>query len=224
MSTNDFQIANRDEFIQLNKNFIYGIAYNVCKRRLDWENDDEMSIALIAFNKACDTFSECKGDFFSYAKVIIRNALIDYFRKNTQKPVLAFDDDESALDYIEHKASIDRFSIQNENIQRAEEIILFTKELSQYGLSFNILADSCPSHSDTRDALLNVAALCSNNNSIIAYIKRRKLLPIKEISLFTNCNKKTLEKWRRYLLALILILHSDEYSYLKSYLKIKAGD
>ncbi|MDP4091716.1 MAG: RNA polymerase sigma-I factor [Bacillota bacterium] len=224
MNTNDIDMTNRDVFIQSNKDFIYKTTYNVCKRGISWENDDELSIALIAFNKACDSYNESRGDFFAYSKVLIRNALIDYFRKNSQNPWLAFDGDESTIDYIDSKISMDQFSIDSENSHRAEEIILFTRELSKYGLDFDVLAESSPSHTDTRSSLLNIAAACSNNEDILAYIKRKKLLPIKEICLLTGTNKKTLEKWRRYLLALILILSSSEYPYIKSYLNIRAGD
>jgi RNA polymerase sigma factor len=220
----DINMTDRDAFIELNKDFIYKTTYNVCKRSISWQNDDELSIALIAFNKACDNYEESKGDFFGYCRVIIRNALIDFFRKNGQNPLLTFDDDDSTIDYIDSKLSMDQFSIAVENAHRAEEISLFSKELSKYGLDFNVLADSSPSHTDTRSALLSLATTCSNNESILQYIKNKKLLPLKEICLFTGANKKTLEKWRRYLLALILILSSSEYPYIKSYLNIKAGE
>lgn len=217
-------LNNRDLFITQNKDFVYKTTYNVCKRPINWENDDELSIALIAFNKACDNYEESKGDFFAYSRVIIRNALIDFFRKNSQNPMLTFDDDDSTIDYIDSRLSMDQFSISVENSYRAEEISLFSKELSKYGLDFSVLADSSPSHTDTRNSLLSLAAACSSNESILKYIKTKKLLPIKEICLLTGANKKTLEKWRRYLLALILILSCNDYPYIKSYLNIKAGE
>lgn len=42
--------------------------------------------------------------------------------------------------------------------------------------------------------------------------------------LLTGSNRKLIEKWRRYILMLILILSSDQYPYIKSYLNIKAGE
>lgn len=216
--------ANRNEFIEENKKFIYFTTHNVCKRHLSWENDDELSIALIAFNNACDKYNEKKGDFFSYAKVIIKNALIDFFRKNSSNTYLVFESDDEKLDYIDHKASMEQYDIITENKRRAEEIALFSKELKEYGLDFSILVDSSPSHSDTRNSLLNLAFMCSNNDEVLQYIKTKKLLPIKLITILTGANKKLLEKWRRYLLALIIILSSSEYPYIKSYLNIKVGD
>lgn len=74
-------IENRDSFIEENKSFIYSTALRICKRSLSWNNDDELSIALLAFNKACDSYLSEKGDFYSFSSVIIRNALIDFFEK-----------------------------------------------------------------------------------------------------------------------------------------------
>lgn len=79
-------IKVRNTFIEENKNKIYRYTCFVCKRILKWENDDELSIALIAFNNAIDSFDS--GNFNSYAKILIRNKLIDYFRKIQKiKPV-----------------------------------------------------------------------------------------------------------------------------------------
>ena len=57
---------NRNIFIEENKSFIYLATYKVCKRALDWNNDDELSISLIAFNHACETYEQTKGNFYSY--------------------------------------------------------------------------------------------------------------------------------------------------------------
>lgn len=217
--------TNRNNFIEENKKFIYKAAYNVCKRNLTWENDDELSIALIAFNNACESYNETKGDFYSYSRVIIKNALIDYFRKNANAPFVVFDTEEDEqLNFIDHKISLERYDIDTENAMRAEEIAQFTKELKEYKLDFSTLVDSSPSHCDTRNTLLNLAFTCSRTESILNYIRTRKLLPIKEITLITGANKKLLDKWRRYILALILIMSSSEYPYIKSYLNIKVGE
>lgn len=218
---------DRDKFILEHKNFIYGIAHKVCKKNLDWNNDDELSIALIAFNNACDSYSAEKGNFFGYTSVIIKNALIDFFRKAKNTPYLVFDNVSNEVDgedYIDYKASLNKYEIDLENQKRAEEIALFSKELSKYKLNFMELVQSSPSHIDTRNNLLNVALACSKNEDILEYIKKKKLLPVSQIVLFTNTKKKYIEKWRRYLLTLILILSTKEYPYIKSYLNIKVGE
>lgn len=56
---------------------IKSIASGICKRPLDWENDDELSISLIAFNSAIDTYDESKGmSFINYAKMLTHHRLV----------------------------------------------------------------------------------------------------------------------------------------------------
>lgn len=215
---------DRNTFIEENKAFIYNTAYNICKRKLSWENDDELSISLIAFNNACNSFKEEKGNFYSYAKVIIKNSLIDYFRKGKKAPLVMFANEDEELQYIDVKNSVEQYSVGLENKSRTEEIKEFSKELELYKLDFSILVKSSPSHKDTRDSLLNIAFTCAGEETIVNTVKEKKMLPLKEIMLLTGSNRKLLEKWRRYILILILILSSDKYPYIKSYLNIKVGE
>lgn len=215
---------NRDSFITENMSFIYNATCSVCKRKLSFENDDELSISLIAFNNACNSYLPDKGNFFGFAKVLIKNALIDYFRKSSRTPYVVFDDDDETIDYIDYKSSMHEFNLAAENKARAEEIAEFSKELTQYKLSFAELVKASPSHKDTRDSLLNIAFKCSQNENILIYLKQKKLLPVKEIILLTGVNRKLIEKWRKYLLILMLILSNDNYPYIKSYLNIKVGE
>ncbi|WP_040214240.1 sigma factor [Clostridium polynesiense] len=216
--------TNRDNFIEENKGFIYNIACSICKRKLDWKNDDELSIALISFNNACDSYDEGKGAFPSYAKVLIKNSLIDFFRRSQHIPYLIFDKEDENFDYVDYKSSMVEFNKYQENLQRAYEISVFSKELAEYRLSMEDLVKSSPSHADTRNVLLNAAFVCSKEKAIINYIRVRKTLPIKEMILLTGHNRKFFDKWRRYLLVLILILSSSNYPYIKSYLNIKVGE
>lgn len=215
---------NRNKFIEENKGFIYSSACKVCNRKLDWINDDELSVALIAFNNACDTYDNNKGIFFGFAKVLIKNSLIDFFRKAKNTPYLMFQDEEELANYIDNKGALIEFEKEQETIKKAEEIAIFSKELSKYKLNLNDLVEASPSHIDTRNILLNIAFKCSKEEHIINYLINKKNLPIKEIILLTSTNRKVLEKWRKYILVLILILSSSEYSYIRSYFNIEVGE
>lgn len=213
---------DREKFINENKSFIYKIASSTCKRKLEWENDDELSIALIAFNKSIDTYNHDKGNFFSYSKMIIKNALIDYFRKQSKITNIYLEDEE--LISFEQKSSIEKFEIENENKLRSQEIMLFSNKLKEFGVSFNDLVSNSPKHKDTREELINVAFEVSKNTEIVEKLLKTKQLPIKQICFLTAKKEKFIEKWRRYLVALILILIDEELMYIRSYLNIKVGD
>lgn len=215
---------NRSNFIEVNKGFIYSTTSKICKRNLIWENDEELSISLIAFNMACDKYDKTKGNFYGFSKVIIKNALIDFFRKNKTSPSLIFDNTKGSIDYIDGKNSINNFEIQIENEFRADEINLFSEELLKYKINFDSLINLSPSHKDTRSNLLNVAFICAREDSILNHLKTKRRLPTKEIIILTASNRKLIEKWRIYIISLILILINPEYVYLKSYLNIKEGE
>ncbi|MBC8063139.1 MAG: RNA polymerase subunit sigma [Clostridiaceae bacterium] len=215
---------NRNKFIEENKGFIYNIACKICNKKLDWLNDDELSIALISFNVACDTYDNNKGNFFGFAKVLIKNSLIDFSRKARNTPYLMFQDEEAMVNYIDNKEAIIEFEKEQETLRKAEEIAMFSKELAEYKLTLNDLIEASPSHIDTRNILLNIAFKCSKEENIINYVSNKKNLPLKEMTLLTSTNRKVLEKWRKYLLVLILIFSSNEYSYIRSYFNIEVGE
>jgi RNA polymerase sigma factor len=142
----------------------------------------------------------------------------------SRTPLVMFDNQEEDLEYIDYKTSMENYEVETENKIRAEEIILFSKELKEYKLDFNSLVEASPSHKDTRNSLLNIAFICVKEENILTYVKQKKQLPVKEIVLLTGSNRKLIEKWRKYILILLLLLSSDEYPYIKSYLNIKVGD
>ena len=51
----------RETLILQHKTLITSLAAAICKRSLHWDNDDELSITLIAFNEAIDNYDETKG-------------------------------------------------------------------------------------------------------------------------------------------------------------------
>lgn len=212
-------IISREELIESNRGFIRRTSSYICKRMLDWSNDDELSIALLAFNEAIDSYNHDKGaEFLTYCSMLIKSRLIDYFRKN-KNPHISIDSvEDEELSLIESREALDRYSIAHAAQERAVEIKMFNGELSGYGVSIADLTVNCPKHKDTRKQLFHVAAMVSKKKDTIRMLKKNKMLPIKDIMEMTGVKRKFLEQWRKYLIALLVILSSDEYLYLKEYL------
>ncbi|WBW98218.1 sigma-70 family RNA polymerase sigma factor [Oceanirhabdus sp. W0125-5] len=215
---------NRDKFIKENKSFIYKSASSICNRKLSWENDDELSIAMIAFNKSCDVYEDSRGNFYSFSRMVIRNSIYDYFRKKKNTPYLTFQKEDEDFDYIDVTQSISEHEKKVENNNRADEISILKDELSKYDISFDTLISASPKHKDTRDHLLNLAFSCAKDDTIVEHIKTKKRLPAKKIIDTFNEKRKFIERWRNYLLTLIIVLSNDEYIHVRTYLNIKAGD
>ena len=63
----------REELIRSHKTFIAQVSSKICSRYLTWDNDDELSIALLAFNEAIDTFEpHGRASFLSFVQMVIR--------------------------------------------------------------------------------------------------------------------------------------------------------
>ncbi len=110
-----------------------------------------------------------------------------------------------------------------ENEFRAQEINELSGEFKAYGIDFESLVSCSPKHKDTRDALLNIALYCVRDAELLDKIRTKKALPVKELTERLGTNKKMFERWRKYIIALVVILAGD-YPYIKSYLNIKVGE
>ena len=217
------QVNDRNKFIEDNIKFITLTTEYICKRRISKQNDDEYSIALIAFNRAIDTYEETKGDFHTYAKRVIRNALIDYFRKTSNSNTFTtFTGDISSTD-IDLKISLEEHNKQTDLLDKKEIITLFNKTLNEYKISMADLIKNSPSHKDTRANLIELSLKISKEPMLLSSLHRKKLLEVKYICDTFKVNRKFVEKWRRYIIAVVLILSNNDFKYIKNYLNIEEG-
>ena len=70
----------REDLIREYEHTILRTACAACRRYIT-KSDDEWSIALCAFSRAVDVYSEEKGDFLPFAQMLIKRELIDWYRK-----------------------------------------------------------------------------------------------------------------------------------------------
>jgi len=214
----------REEFIQNHKPFIIKISSNICKRYLTWGHDDELSIALVAFNEAIDSFKPNDGaSFYGFAKTVITRRLIDYFRKESKHQVLSLTPLEADKNDLYDYDSASSFELYKEEEQKndfAETIKNYTILLVEYGITLEDLVEVSPKHSDSKATLWRVAQeLCAHPN-LLKHLTKTKLLPLKELELLTGVKRKVLERGRKYLIATALILSDPELESLKSFTQI----
>lgn len=216
----------REELITSQKPFIHRYTSFICKRGLDWLNDDELSIALIAYNNALDKYETGKGkNFPAYARVLIKNSLIDFFRSQPGISPVSLDREDDGSPAREEEEVSRVFYLQElENRDRAFELELFKRELSAFGLDLAELPAFSPRHRDTREYLKSTARKISGSDKLVSRIYRDKKLPLKEVQAYTGTARKTLEKWRKYLLALIIILTNPHMGILAEYIEQRSHE
>lgn len=211
----------RELVLKKYKSKIYYWATLYCKRSLDWANDDELSIAMEAFNEAIDSFKSCKGsNFLAYARVVIRNKLIDYFKKEQKHRCLSMEVEVEGEEFTpaEYNLAQENYQKELERVDRVEEIKLFHEKLKEYGLSFQELVTVAPKHRDTRNNLFRIARTLLENKDLLEKLTRTKRLPIKELMVETSVSRKVLEKGRKYIIAIVIVYLDDQFNYLKDFI------
>jgi RNA polymerase sigma factor len=206
------------------KPFIKKTVSSVCKRYI-YESDDEFSIGLIAFHDAILKYNNERGSsIISFAEVIIKRKVIDYIRKNGKirdvsidRNLMGDEDDAAALT-IEQVLSVEEYAKQEDSLNRREEIVDFQEQLTLFNLSFMDLVEQSPKHEDARLNAIEIAKTVVMSNDLMNYLMEKKRLPIKKIEKQVNVSRKTIERNRKYIIAISLIMIGD-YVYLKDYLK-----
>lgn len=93
----------------------------------------------------------------------------------------------------------------------------YTQKLLEYGISLDDLIKVSPKHRDTKQNLLRVAGVLAREQKLLEYLRKQKQLPLKELAALTGVSRRVLEKGRKYLIALVLILTEPEFFPLKRF-------
>ncbi|WP_373895603.1 RNA polymerase sigma factor SigI [Virgibacillus natechei] len=203
--------------------FIAKCVSEVCKRYIDPKRDDEFSIGLSAFNEAIQAYSTERGcSFLAFARLVVKRKVIDYIRYIQKKPhAISLDesyDTEKMENPIETIAAGEQYRQEEDAWYRRDEIMDFKEKLGTYKLTLEELTRLSPKHRDARDSAVYTARVIFENSDLREYVKRKKKLPMKHLMNYVDVSKKTLERNRKFILAMFIVL-SEDYVYLKDYLK-----
>lgn len=194
--------------------FILKVVSKTTGKYVDTANSEEFSIGLMAFNEAIECFDENKNaSFFNFAETVIKRRLIDYKRSIEKHkdvyPFTYFENDES--EYSEPFAEKYLTEDKNhfENIETKEEIELFKKKLSEFGITLNDLVNNSPKHMDSKKLAISIARTLADNKELSQKMARTKKLPISDLVKIVDVSNKTLERNRRFIIAVYFILTSN---------------
>lgn len=212
-----------DELLESYAPFMKKTASQVCKRYIS-SSDDEYSIALAAFHEAVLGYEEGKNaSFLTFAHLIIRRRIIDLIRKENKRNEFTHDftasiDKKESNVGIESQQATKFYQEKEQTENRQEEIRAYQQLLAPYGLDFQQLVKVSPAHEDARQSCMQIAQLIAETDEYFRYMTDKKKLPIKEIEKLVHVSRKTIERNRKYIIAMALLIDSELY-YLKDYLK-----
>ena len=196
-----------DDFIRQYMPFIRSEAAKTVKHSLS-EEDEEMSIAMLAFYEAIGAYAPHRGPFLPFAARAIRHRLIDHHRKESRHAhVLSYHapaaDGETEL---LHSLSDPSDPISDVTMRQAAqtEIAEFSTQLESLGLCLSDVADNCPKQDRTLYACLKVLSCAKKDAVLLERTVKSGKLPIAELSGRSGVDKKTIERHRKYLMALLL--------------------
>lgn len=213
--------ATRERIIEDAKPFVAKVSSTVCKRYLTWGKDEELSIALLAFNEAIDSYRPGgKTSFTTFAHRVIHRRLVDYFRKEAKEKhssLIPIDEENSEFTKGERDISWSKFQDDRRQEELAATIAEFNSVLKEYGITFKDLAKSSPKHRDTRENLMRAAMYLYGDEELRKKMQQKKRLPVKELCKGTGYSRKVIEKGRKYIIAVALILQEPELAPLKHF-------
>lgn len=205
----------RNTFIEKYKNFILSAASKVLGRYVGIE-DDEYSIALIAFNDAIDKYDESKGEFYSFATLLIRNKLIDEFRKQGSN-VIPF----SSLRSDTVESDDENYDVVGESDVASDatfELYTLKAELSRYNISLFDIPTCSPKAGKTKRMMYDILMYISENADVYTSLLKNNEIPLKLLVKKFGVNRKFLERHRKYIITATIILTGD-YPIISEYIK-----
>ena len=185
-------------------------------------HEDELSIAMLAFYEAILGYEKTRGAFLPYAARAIRNRLVDHYRTEKRHgDVISLhapagdEGDRTLLDTLpDHRDEIGDYEARSASQQEIRE---FAETLSRFGLTFSDVADNCPRQERTLAACRRVLDFARSRPDLLARVEDTGKLPMAELAVGSGVEKKTLERHRKYLVA-ILLAFTNGYEIIRGHL------
>lgn len=90
--------------------------------------------------------------------------------------------------------------------------------MENFGVSLSDVADNCPKQQRTLEACRKALEYAKENPELLDDLLKTRRLPISRLSAGSGVERKTLERHRRYMVALMLI-YTNGYEIIRGHLK-----
>ncbi len=201
----------RNQLIEEYKPFIQKTLSKQLSRYVEEQNDEAVSVGLIAFNDAIDRYEAKRGSFLPFAATVIKNRTIDHLRKTSQQfdvvPVSSLVREDGTEDEIWGRKNWQ--PDLEEQAVMADEMKKFVLRLSHFGITLDELVAEAPKHKDTRTKAVSMAHWLYNQPELRHKIMDSGRMPLKEIERYTGLTKKVIDRSKKLIIAVMIVLDSD---------------
>lgn len=190
------------------------------------EYEEKLSIGMVVFMNCVKQYEQGRGEFkfISFSRVCIKNRIIDESRKSNRliSKLIPLsheteDDKERAAYAPEDDADIVFYNKEQERLNLSYEIETFEKELVKYGIEFSMLSKICPKQDRSRNQCIKIAHFIVSNQSMKENLLKYNRVSQNEIALALNISPKTIEKHRKYIVTVVILLLGD-YPLIQAFL------
>lgn len=203
--------ALRDRFIEAHLPFVRREVRRFTGS-FDVDGEDGFALALEAFDRAIDAYRPDRGaPFEAFARVLIRNRLLDEARRTRSAPVLlslSSQDEEDGPTLGERLADPRSVRVQ-EDLEFEESVAELEARLRRFGLSLAGLSGRLPKHDDSRRLCIRMARSVAEDISLFQRMLSEGRLPGAELSRRCGVPSKTVERNRGSVILLALLIRSD---------------
>ncbi|MGI6336746.1 MAG: sigma-70 family RNA polymerase sigma factor [Eubacteriales bacterium] len=193
-----------------------------CTAKYCTENDDEFSIAMIAFHEAISGYERQRGAFLSYASMLIHSRIIDYRRKESrhQGHISLYsesgDHGRTIMDEVADEQ--DHFEVSANLEATKQEIEELSAVMADFGVSFSDVAENSPKQKRTLEACASAIQYAAENKLLLEELLKNKKLPMAQLVLGSGVERKTLERHRKYILVMLLI-QTNGYEMIRNHVR-----
>jgi RNA polymerase sigma factor len=202
------------EYMPFIKKCVGGVFFKGEARR------ENLSEAMLGFIQSVETYNAEDGAFIPFAQTVIRNRLIDAARREIKIKTPLFSISPAANEKDtpwEYEISQRNYALLEEQENLRMEITDINAEFSQWGFDCFDLVRECPRQERSRRTCHIIARKALENETLVADVLRTCKLPVKQLAGSTGISEKVIEKYRRYIAAVIVII-AGNYPYMHTFL------
>lgn len=189
-------------------------------KRTPAPSDDELSIAMFAFYEAINSYAEKRGAFLNFAALQIKNRLIDNYRKERRNfGHISLDSPDE-----EQNTLLDTIPDMHDAYEEADvreatrlEIAELSAQMTKFGVSMHDVAENSPRQERTLKSCQIAIAYARSHPDILDGFLRTKRVPLAKLAKGAGVERKSLERHRRYLVAVLLIC-TNGYEILRGHI------
>jgi RNA polymerase sigma factor len=182
------------------------------------ERNEALSEAMMGFAIGVETYKPEKGAFIPYCKVIIRNRLLNmaYKEAHTLKKRQQITGLDDAVLIEDAKKNYELVQEQNEI---KGELSALQAELQPWSLALTDLIELRPKEARSMETCRTITACLLNDQALLQEAKARHKLPMSRLKAASGFSRKVLDKYRRYIVALMLV-ESGDYPCIRAILNM----